>query len=79
MEQLTCSKLGEEYVKAIYCHPAYLSLHDAEHIMQKARLDETQAGIRIAGRSINTFRYHSKDGRKQRRTEEPLNESERGE
>ena len=23
MEQLTASKLGKEYVKAIYCHPAY--------------------------------------------------------
>ena len=57
MEQLTCSKLGEEYVKAIYCHPAYLSLHDAEHIMQKARLDETQAGIRIAGRNCNNLRH----------------------
>ena len=25
MEQQTGSKLGKEYVKAIYCHPAYLS------------------------------------------------------
>ena len=25
MEQQTCSKLGKEYVKAIYCHPAYLT------------------------------------------------------
>ena len=24
MEQWTGSKLGKEYVKAIYCHPAYL-------------------------------------------------------
>ena len=24
MEQLTSSKLGKEYVKAVYCHPAYL-------------------------------------------------------
>ena len=23
MKQRTCSKLGKEYVKAIYCHPAY--------------------------------------------------------
>ena len=21
----TCSKLGKEYVKAVYCHPAYLT------------------------------------------------------
>ena len=25
MEQWTVSKLGKEYVKAVYCHPAYLS------------------------------------------------------
>ena len=25
MEQQTASKLGKEYVKAIYCHPAYLT------------------------------------------------------
>ena len=25
MEQLTGSKLGKEYHKAVYCHPAYLT------------------------------------------------------
>ena len=25
MEQVTGSKLGNEYVKAVYCHPAYLN------------------------------------------------------
>ena len=25
MEQLTDSKLEKEYVKAVYCHPAYLT------------------------------------------------------
>ena len=25
MEQQTCSKLRKEYVKAVYCHPAYLT------------------------------------------------------
>ena len=29
----------------------------AEYIMQNARLDESQAGIKIAGRNINNFRY----------------------
>ena len=28
MEQQTGSRLGKEYVKAVYCHPAYLtSMH----------------------------------------------------
>ena len=25
MEQQTCSKLGMKYIKAVYCHPAYLT------------------------------------------------------
>ena len=25
MEQQTNSKLGKEYIKAVYCHPAYLT------------------------------------------------------
>ena len=25
MEQLSGSKLGKEYIKAVYCHPAYLT------------------------------------------------------
>ena len=25
MEQQTGSKLGEKYIKAVYCHPAYLT------------------------------------------------------
>ena len=29
----------------------------AEHVMQKAGLDEAQAGIKILGRNINNFRY----------------------
>ena len=55
MEQLTGSKLGKEYIKAVYCHPGYLTY--AEYIMQNARLDEAQAGIKIAGRNINNLRY----------------------
>ena len=29
----------------------------AEHIMQNTRLDEAQAGMKIAGRNINNLRY----------------------
>ena len=42
MEQWTGSKLGEEYIQAIYCHPAYFNLY-AEHIMRNAKLDEAQS------------------------------------
>ena len=56
MEQWTCSKLGKEYVKAVYCHPAYLT-YMPEYIMWNVGLDEAQAGIEIAGRNINNLRY----------------------
>ena len=50
MEQQTGSKSGKEYVKAVYCNPAYLTY---------IRLDEAQAGIKIARRNINSLRYAS--------------------
>ena len=55
MEQQTGSKSGKEYVKAVNCHPAYLTY--AEYIMQNAELDEAQAGIKTARRNINNLRY----------------------
>ena len=50
--------------------------------MQNARLDEAQAGIKIARRNINNLRYADDTtpyGRKRRRTKESLDETERGE
>ena len=52
MGQQTGSKLGKEYVLS----PCLLNLY-AEHIMWNARLDELQAGIKIAGRNINNLIY----------------------
>ena len=31
MEQQTGSKMGKEYVKAVYCHPAYLTYIQSIH------------------------------------------------
>ena len=55
MKQQNGSKLGKEYIKAVYCQPAYLTF--TEYLMQNAGLDEAQAGIRIAGENINNLRY----------------------
>ena len=55
MEQQTGSKLGKEYIKAVYCHSAF-NLY-AEYIMRNTGLDEAQAGIKIVGRNINNLRY----------------------
>ena len=54
MEKQTGFKLGKEYIKAVYCHPTYLIY--MQNIMRNARLDEAQAGIKIA-RTINNLRY----------------------
>ena len=53
-----------EYIKAVYCHPAYLTYMQStswetssEYIVLPAGLEEAQAGIKIAGRNINNLRY----------------------
>ena len=55
MEQWTGSKLGKEYVKAVYCHRAYLT--SCRVHQRNAGLEEAQAGTKIAGRNINNLRY----------------------
>ena len=50
--------------------------------MRNARLDESHAGIKIAGRNINNLRYADNStlwAVKRRGTKEPLDEGERGE
>ena len=54
MEQWTGSKLGKEYIKAVYCHPAYLTY--AEYIMRNAGLEEAQLESRLLGEiSITSY------------------------
>ena len=55
MGQWTGTKLGKEYVKAVYCHPVYLTYMQST---SWETLDwRKQAGIQIAGRNINNLRY----------------------
>ena len=80
MEQQTGSKSGKD-TSRLYIVTCLFNLY-AEYIMQNARLDEAQAGIKISRRNINNLRYADDTtlmARKQRRTKEPLDESERGE
>ena len=55
MKQQTGPKLGKDYVKTVYCHSGYLTY--AGYIMQNARLNEAQAGIKTAEKNINNLRY----------------------
>ena len=58
IEQWTGSKLGKEYIEAILTILSLcLFIVYAVYIMRNAGLDEAQAGIKIARRNINNFRY----------------------
>ena len=56
MEQQTGSKSGKEYVKVVYCHPAYLTYIQSTSCEMTGWF-EAQAGIKIAGRNSNNLRY----------------------
>ena len=55
MEQQTGPNLGKECVKAVYCHPAYLTY--MQSTSWNAGLNEAQAGNKIARRNINNLKY----------------------
>ena len=55
MEQQTVQHLERSTLSCIFL-PCLFNLY-AEYIMQNAGLDESQAGIKIAGRNINNLRY----------------------
>ena len=49
-------QIGKEVHQGCILSPCLCNL-DAEYIMRNAGLEEAQAGIKIAGRNINNFRY----------------------
>ena len=55
-EQWSGSKLQKEYVKAVYCFPAYLTLMQST-LCEMLGWIESQAATKIAGRNINKLRY----------------------
>ena len=73
-------KAGKGVHQGCILSPCLFNL-DAEYIMPNARLDEGQAGIKIAGRNINNLRYaHDTTLMAERRgTKKPLDEGESGE
>ena len=80
MEQKTGSKLGKEYVKAVYCHPACLTSMQSTSCEMlswiKYKLESRLPGeISITSNMHKVFPY----GRKQRGTVELLDKSEREE
>ena len=49
-------KIGKGVFQGYILSPCLFNFY-AEYIMRNARLEETQAGIKIAGRNINNLRY----------------------
>ena len=75
MEQQSGSKLGKEYVKAVYCHPAYLT-----HMQSTSGEMLGSMKLKIAWRNINNLRYADDTTlMAERVTKKPLDEGERGE
>ena len=79
MEKQTGSKLGKEYVKVIYSHPAYLNyMQSASWEMlgwMKHKLESRLQREILINSDMQMIPFN---GRKQRDTKEPLNEDERG-
>ena len=49
-------KIGKGMHQSCTLSPWFFNLQE-EYIIQNARLDESQTGIKIAGRNINNLRY----------------------
>ena len=56
MEQQTGSKSGKEYIKAVYCHSAYLTSMQSTSWEMLDRMKH-KLEIKIARRNINNLRY----------------------
>ena len=79
MEQQTGSRLGKEYVKALYCHPAYLTYMQSTS-WEMLDWKKHKLELRLPGEiSITSDMQMTPYGRKWRGTKKPLDESERGE
>ena len=80
IEQETGSKLGKEYVKAVYCHPAYLTYMQGTSC-EMPRWMKHKLESRLPGEISITSDMQMTPPlwQKANRTREPLDESERAE
>ena len=79
MEQQTAFKLDKKYVKAVYCHPAYLTYIQSTSWQMLGWMKHMLESGLPGEISVNSDRWHHPNGRKWRGIKEPLDESERGE
>ena len=57
IEQQTGSKSGKEYIKAVYCHPAYLTHMQSTSCEMLDWMKHKLESIKIVGGNINNLRY----------------------
>ena len=79
MEQQTWFQIRKGVRQGCVLSPSLFNLY-AQYIMRNARLDETQARIKIAGRNINNLRYADDTAlmaESKENLREPFDESER--
>ena len=80
MEQQTGSKSGKKYIKAVYCHPAYLTYIKVHHV--KCWADWSTSWNQDCWKNINHLRCADDTTLMAESEEElksPFDESERGE
>ena len=80
MEQQTGSKSGKEYIKAVYCHPAYLTYVQSTSWKMLGWMKHSwNQDCWEKYRWPHIYRWHHPYGRKQEGTKEALDEGKRGE
>ena len=79
MEQQTVSKLGKEYVKAVYFHPAYLTYMQSTSWEMLGWMEHKLESRLLGGISITSDMQMTPHLKAEQRTKEPLDESERRE
>ena len=75
---MDCFQISKGVCQGCILSPCLLNLY-AEYIMENTMLDESQAGIKTAGKNIRYADNTILMAEKERGTKEPLDEGERGE
>ena len=79
-ETMDCFKMGKEYIKAIYCHPTYLTYMQSTSCKMPGWMKHKLESRLLGEISITSdMQMTPPVGRKWRGTKEPLDEGERGE
>ena len=79
MEQQTGSKLGKEYVKVVYCHPAYLTYTQSTSCEMLGWMKHKLKSRLLGDMSITSDMHMTPPLWQKVRTKEPLDEGEMGE